>query len=407
MRNALLVVLALVLAAPAGAQEPALELRQALELARLHSPLLPVASGRLRAAAGAARERSASPNPVLELRQENVGGALPTDRYALVTLPLDLTLQRSALRASGRERIAAAHADSATTAREVEVTVATLYWRSALSDALSEAAAVEAAALEEIVGFEETRLGEGVVAEGVVLRARMEVERARLALARARGEAQQAHAALAQAVGVPSDELPHAAAPVASAAPILPALESAKQQSLDRRPEMEAARRRVAAAEWEVSAAWRATVPDVGLQIGAMESAGRTAAVLALSVELPIRNQGAAARERARGDLALAEAELQAMRRSVEAEVEGALAAYRRLAAAFPAESSALAAQGAEVAGIAGTAYREGAISLVELLDAQRAHANARATAATWAAELALARIELVRSLGAPIEEAL
>src|SRR5690606_26577170 len=185
MRNALLVVLALVLAVPAGAQEPTLELRQALEIARLHSPLLPVAGGRLRTAVGAARERAAPSNPVLEIRQENVGGVLATDRFATVTLPIDLTLQRSALRAAGREVVAAATADSASAAREVEVTVATRYWGSALADALAESAASEAAAMEEIVAFEETRLGEGVVAEGVVLRARLEVERARLALARA------------------------------------------------------------------------------------------------------------------------------------------------------------------------------------------------------------------------------
>jgi outer membrane protein TolC len=78
---------------------------------------------------------------------------------------------------------------------------------------------------------------------------------------------------------------------------------------------------------------------------------------------------------------------------------------YRRLVEAFPAESVALSERGAEVARIAGTAYREGAISLVELLDARRAHADARATASTWAVELAMARIELFRALGAPIVE--
>ena len=407
MRYAHLVVLALSLAAPAGAQEPKLELRQALELARLHSPLLPVAAGRLRAVAGAARERVAPPNPVLELRQESLGGTLPTNRFATVTFPLDLTRQRSALRAAGRETVVAAAADSAGTARDVEVAVATLYWRSVLADALAESAAAEEAALEEVAAFEDTRLGEGVVAEGVVLRAQLEVERARLALARARADAQRAHAALAQAIGLPAEQLPHAGAPTAAAAPMLPALEPALERALAERPEMEAARRRVQAARWEASAALRGTLPDVGLQVGAMQSVGRAAAVIALSVELPVRDQGTAARARARGELALAEAELEATRRRVEAEVAEALAAYRQLAGAFPAESAALAERGAEVARIAAAAYREGAVSLVELLDAQRAHTSARASAATWSTELALARIELVRALGAPIEEAL
>lgn len=407
MRYAHLVVLALALAAPAGAQEPTLSLRQALELARQHSPLLPVAVGRLRVAAGAAAERAAPANPVLEIRQENVGGILAADRFATVTLPLDLTLQRAALRSAGREEVAAAIADSAATARGVEVTVSTLYWRSALADALAESAVAEARAMEEIAAFEETRLREGAVAEGVALRARLEVERARLAMARARAEAQRAHASLAQAIGLPSEEVPRPVAPELSTAAVSarPAVDATLERALLTRPEMEAVRRRVEAARWEVSAAWRGTLPDVGLQLGAMETAGRAAAVLALTIELPVRDRGTGARERARGELALAEAELEAVRRRVEGEVASALDTYRRLVEAAPMESAALAERGAEVARIAGTAYREGVVSLVELLDAQRAHADARVTAATWAAELAMARIELFRALGAPIEE--
>ena len=72
MRYAHYVVLALALAAPAGAQQPPLSLGQALELARLHSPLLPVAAGQVRVAEGLAREQAAAPNPIVELRQENV-----------------------------------------------------------------------------------------------------------------------------------------------------------------------------------------------------------------------------------------------------------------------------------------------------------------------------------------------
>jgi outer membrane protein TolC len=170
---------------------------------------------------------------------------------------------------------------------------------------------------------------------------------------------------------------------------------------------MEAARRRVEAARWGVRAAWRGTLPDAGVQIGAMQTAGRGAALVGIAIELPLRDRGAAARERARGEQALAEAELEVARGRVAAEVAAAIEVCVRLVEAAPAESFALAERGAEVARIAGTAYREGAVSLMELLDAQRAHADARTTAATWAAELAMARIELCRALGAPIEEAL
>ncbi|MBX6364059.1 MAG: TolC family protein [Gemmatimonadetes bacterium] len=423
MRRTALVALALSLAGPAVAQEPAappLTLERALELARAHAPALPVAAGRVLLAAGAARERAVPGNPVLDLRQENVNGPGSLDRFATVTLPLDLTFRRSALRAAGRAQVAAAQADSASTLREVERSVATLYWRSALADALVEAAAAQDAALEEIAAFEATRLREGAVAEGVALRARLEVERARLALARSRAEAQRAHAALAEAIGLPPDQVPHAVplAPPAAAtdgaggqaaattAPPLPPLDVAVERALAARPEVEAARRRVEAAHRGLAAEWRGTLPDVGVQLGARRTGTAAAgAVVGFAVGLPLRDRGEAARARARAEVAIAEAELAAVRRRVEAEVASALDVYRRLLEAAPAERADLAARGAEIARIAQAAYREGAISQVEVLDAQRAHADARATAAAWAAELAIARIELNHALGAPIDE--
>src|SRR5690606_31224727 len=136
-----------------------------------------------------------------------------------------------------------------------------------------------------------------------------------------------------------------------------------------------------------------------------MESAGGAAALVGLSLELPVRDAGAAARARAAGELALAEAELATIQRGVEADVASALEVYRHLAEAAPAAGPGLAERGAEVASIAGMAYREGAATLMELLDARRAHADARAAAATRAAELAIAQIELARALGTPIEE--
>lgn len=404
MRYAHYVVLALALASPAGAQQPPLSLREALELARLHSPLLAVAAGHVRVAAGLARERAAPPNPVIELRQENIGGDPVLDRFATVTLPLDVRLERSAIRAAGRQSVAAAVADSAVAAREVEASVGKLYWSAALAHALAESAAMEEAALTELLLFEETRLNEGAVAEAVALRARLEVERARLATARARGAAAQAHAELARAIGLPAAELSHAQLETRTYSTALPSRAEAVERARLARPEMEAARRRVEAARWETTAARRGSLPDLGLQLGAMESAGQGAAIVGLSVELPVRDLGAGARARSAGELAIAEAELISIQQRVESEVASALEVYRRLME-VPSDGVGLAEQGAEVAAIAEMAYREGAVTLVELLDARRAHAEARAAAATRAAELAIARIELARVLGSPMEE--
>ena len=62
--------------------------------------------------------------------------------------------------------------------------------------------------------------------------------------------------------------------------------------------------------------------------------------------------------------------------------------------------------RGATIATIAGTAYREGAIPLFELLDAQRVRADVRMAALHAATDLQMARLDLLRAIGLPVDSA-
>jgi cobalt-zinc-cadmium efflux system outer membrane protein len=402
-------LLALLIAAPAGAQTGTLTLREALAAARAHSPALPAASGRVVAATGSARQLSALPNPVVELRREHWNSPLAKDDYATITVPVDLTMRRSALRSAGRNEVAATVADSAATARELDATVTTAYLQSGLANELASIAADRARALQGMAEFEATRFREGAVAEGVALRTRLESDRAQLELAAARANAERARAALVRAMGVVASESDGTATLPLEPAPIeqLPEVERAVDLALSRRPELAAAEKRVAAARSMVSAEWRATLPDVGVQIGTKRTGGYDTGVAAISIGLPIFDRASGARQRARGEQQVAEAELRTERDRLRSDVSGSLLAYRELFAARPAGAAALADGGSEVARIAEASYREGAISLMELLDAERAHADFRAALARWSADVALARMEVNRALGAPIEEGL
>jgi outer membrane protein TolC len=66
---------------------------------------------------------------------------------------------------------------------------------------------------------------------------------------------------------------------------------------------------------------------------------------------------------------------------------------------------SSLAARANEIAQIADASYREGATSLLELIEAQRARSESRAAAARWAVEVRLSLIELKRATGTPLVE--
>ncbi len=404
------VLLALLIAAPAGArsQSRTLTLRDALAAARMHSPALPAASGRVKTATGSARQLSAFPNPVVELRREHWNSPIANDDYATVTIPLDLMMRRNALRSAGRDAVAAAVADSAVAARRLDVTVTIAYLQSALANELASIAADRARALRGMSEFEARRFREGAVAEGVAVRTRLESDRAQLELASALADVERSRAALAFAMGAAPDAV-GAAALSAGPTPIerLLTVEEAVDLAMRHRPEIAAAERRVAAARSMVSAEWRATLPDAGVQLGAKRTGGYDTGVAAISIGLPIFDRASGARQRARGELQVAEAELRTERDRLSSDVAGSLLAYRELYAARPAGTVALADGGAEVARIAEASYREGAIPLMELLDAERAHADFRAALARWSADVALARMEVNRALGAPIEEGL
>jgi outer membrane protein TolC len=406
-------LLAFLITTPAAAQSSALTLREALAMAREHSPALPAASGRVTTAVGSARQLSAPPNPVVELRREHFKSPLAKDDYATVTIPVDVTFRRSALRAAGRGEVAAALADSAATARELDAAVTSAYLRSALANELASIAADRARALAGMADFEAARFAEGAVAEGVALRTRLESDRSKLELAAARAEAERARASLASAMGVaPIDgaalaALPLGPKPDSHLAALDATLDAAVTLAMERRPEVAAAERRVAAARGMVTAEWRATLPDVGVQLGTKRTGGYDTGVAAISIGLPIFDQGSGARQRARGEQQVAEAELRSVHDRVFAEAAGSLRAYREVVSARPPGTVALVQAGAQVARIAEASYREGAITLTELLDAERAHADFRAALARWSAEVALTRMQLNRALGAPIEEGL
>ena len=138
-----------------------------------------------------------------------------------------------------------------------------------------------------------------------------------------------------------------------------------------------------------------------------MRSAGYASRTIGVAVPLPVLDRNAGGRERAAGALLAAEADLRAAELTAHAE---AVAATESLSALLGGERSAadsLVPRAAEVARVAEAAYAEGGLSLLELLDARRAHADALTSALRWSAELRLTRLELNRATGAPLTESL
>ncbi len=390
-------------------------LLDAAALARRQHPLLSAAGGRRQVAAGSARQEAALLNPVFEWRKENYGSPLPRDEFLSVTLPVDVYGRRVALRSASGFSAARALSDSSTAARSVEFDVARAYWRTALAAALRHAAAEQHASIDTIARIEAERAAEGAVSNGAALRARLEADRARLTDATARAELERARADLARALAVPFDSVPAPTDPLrVDSAAVVPPLAELLVLARARRSELIAARSRVAEVAKRQLAERLGSLPAVGMQAGSKRTSGFKTGTLQIGVSLPIFDRNGGNRERAHGDVLIAAGELRAAEMAVSAEVAGAHRAYSTLLLEYaqavgtdrPGDMNGITSRGATVAGIAGTAYREGAIPLFELLDAQRVRAEIRSAALHAAANVQMARLDLLHAIGLPIDSA-
>ncbi len=391
-------------AAPTSAR--VLSLADAITVAAQRAPLVAYAAGLREAARGKARVDGTFPNPSLEYRRENDRTPLPPDIFVTATLPLDLTGRRLGLRAAGGALVARSAADSAALARDAMVDAARAWFRAALARELAAIARDQQTALEGIAAFDETRLREGSVAPVVALRARLEADRAQLARASAESEAARATAEFARALGVEGDSavvpgaLPNDAPELST-----PAMADALQDARARRPELLARAKAVEEAGLRLGAERRGVVSDLTLTGGAKRTGGFDGVQFGVTLPLPLFNLNGGARQQALGTLQQAEADLREARNRVTADVTGAVRTLEAQHAARTVRPAQMSARGAEIAQIAEVAYREGGISQLELLEARRASADARAMALRWLVDQHLARIDLRRATGAPLLE--
>ena len=386
------------------AQDPPLDLAAALHLARTSGPLRKLADAREISGTGRVGELGQWPNPTVEWRRENLGSSLQPDIFTTVYIPLDLTGRRLAQRqamGAGRQRV---QADAVVERREAEVEVARVWLQAAAADGLLVVATRQAEALTEIAQVDATRLREGLVSEAVGLRTQLEADRARVALVTATADAARARAQLARVLGLSVDVLPMLAALAAPPMPAAPDSASVRSIALRSRPEVHARESAVREAQRRYTAERRGLIGDLQLQGGSKQTSGFMTGQIGLAMPLPLFNRNTAARQRSRGEYT----EAQVLRDDTVNQVQGSVSAAWRtdVASRGVAQSaSTFDARGREVARIARVAYREGHVTLTELLDAERAATDAMNTHLRWAVDAWLARLEFERALGARLDE--
>jgi len=401
---ALLVSLATMARAQTPSAPPRLSLAEAVRAATTTGPAAQAAAGRRAELVGRARTDAQWANPTLELRRENQGAPIPFDDFATLTVPIDVTGRRFALRSAlgaSRDR---ATADALALTRAAEYATARAWWNFWATEHLAMIATERSELTTRVAQLDSLRAAEGEVSEAAAFRMRIEAQRARLAAAQAAAAAATARAQLAAMIGQPDPARIAIAEPILTFAE-LPTLEAALAAAERDRPDLAAARAAERAAERRRVAESRGAVPDVGLSGGYKGTGGYATAQFGLVLTPPLLNLNGGNRERTAGELLTATADRRMTELRVATEVRAALASAEALDAGAAGFDGTFVAQAGIVANAAEAAYREGASSLVELLDAFRAATDARADYVRGTLDRALVRLDLRRAIGAPAVE--
>lgn len=377
-------------------------LEEALDLFERNSHDLRMARAEAAEAVGEARQAAAYPNPMVAALHESLSD--DDRRYSESTLSVSQRLvwpgTRSAAGAAARLTSASAAAEFAADSARLKFEV-----KRAFVDA-ERAERAEHVLLRVTTVFREgdrsagERYREGDIS--LYERRRIEAERVRYEARLAEAELEAAAARRRLATLVAPDEDALELAPTVEHAALPPEVAAAATDSveLSRRPEIAAAKSAFASAVASASAVRRERIPDLTATGGyKTQSDGLDGVILGLSVDLPLWNRRAGAVDVAEARVAAAESRLVLIRRDVRNDVrrvsEKHRSAVRRARFLKTGQD-----EGPDLLEMAGTAYGEGGMDLLELLDAAEAHLDAALAASTLRADLWISYYDLERAVG-------
>lgn len=351
-------------------------------------PQLSAAREMVNAARGTRLTARSWTNPFFSVETEEsdavgTGGTAATARETMTTatLPLEPIYQLRSRAGRASAEVRATEADLRSARRELAVRAASVYYEAALAQVMVDGLEEVQIWLDSLVAYTRARVREGAAAEVDLIRIEVEQDRAGTDLAFARVDRARSRADLTSLIGTDSFRIdPAVAATVLLAGRAAPTLEALTAMAKTRRPEIAAADARLTAAGFGVSVERNAIIREIGVMAGVKDMGGTRSLVAGLSLPLPIFDQNRGEVQRAEAQRRIAAFDRQNSERQVVAEVRAAYSAATTLDAQVSKIDGVMLRRAEESRRIAEGAYREGATSLTQVLDAARALVDARVT---------------------------
>lgn len=400
----LLVLGSSLVAGTAGAQDPRrISLDEAIALFAEFNPDLREARYRAAELAALARQAGVYPNPTFNLSHEPGSriGEPESETYFTLSQRFESPGKRRARRdAADRIAKAAGEGLSADSLRLVfDVKQA---WAEAVAAEREVEVLDQVTQLFRRADIDTREMRDQGEVSGYALR-RLRVERARYEgrLAIRRLDVDESRRRLSLMILREGAEAPVAPAIDDGPAPRLPALEDALETARANRAEIREARAEMEAAGAELALARRERTPDPTVTGGYVRQTGGYSGIfLGLSAALPVFDRNRGAIDARQALVHAAETKLIAVERQVDADVRRAFAAHESLDRRRALISDALLGDAEAMLSSARSAYAEGEMSLVELLDAAEAYLGARLSTIELDSDLRIVSYDLLRAMG-------
>jgi cobalt-zinc-cadmium efflux system outer membrane protein len=374
-----------------GQEAPARKwtLAEAIATAKRDHPLIVAARQRVAMAEAEQLEAGLRPNPSLYVSGENfpiTGTRLPfdfgssIDWFATYSHTFE-TANKRRLRASYAERnVTAMQAEAAAVERGILYEVKAAYHRVAIEKLRGSLLGEHLNNLNQLVGLNEVRVREGYTAEGDLIKVRLETQRVEYQLRRSALEYERARIELLRAMGAGSYEKSETGFDVAEELDHAPAMidSALLREAAMTLPQVRARSAMVERAQAQLRLEQARTRPDFTFNVGYKRNSGDNTLVAGVTVPLPVYNRNQAQISRAEAELGAAEAEHRHARNLALAELAAAERAVRMNQQQIESLRADFLLRADESRSISLAAYREGAVDLLVLLDAQRVRAQAQ-----------------------------
>jgi len=395
-------------AAAGGAQAQPVQLTIDDVVARVLARNLSVeaAKHRLEAARAGRIAARLRPNPSLTVGTDNLKVTGPTAAGELyevsttVSQPIELGDKRQRRRDVAELIVAVAEVQVEDALHQRLVEAKRAFYEAVLArDGLARARTVRDS-YDELVGSTRSRFDAGDVAEGELIKARLERARADVVVAQAGLGLRQTIIRLLDLLGEVDFAPERSIVGDLTVPPAPPDLVELRAVAGRERPSVVAAERSADLAARRLALERSKATPDVSPFVGYRRVGENNTVQFGISIPLPLTDRNQAAIARAVAEEKVAQTEAVQHRQRVLAEVESAWAGWQTARIRVAAVERGLLPPAEESLEIARAAYRDGAIGLLEYLEAQRTLADVRHEHARSLFEAQASRLMLELAVG-------